>query len=124
MPRELVLLSPTQMIISTLAEAVAAAHPGLAVTLSTNGLLASVFENEERLVTFVHPRRLHVPSEVGRLLPALPDDAPEPQWWIDALVPWGEAERRGVLVAAALATSLGATMYDPLGGRGATQLGD
>jgi hypothetical protein len=60
---------------------------------------------------------------VGRLLPALPEGAPEPLWWIEAFVPWGDAERRGVAVAAAVATAVGATLYDPLGGRGTTSLG-
>ena len=54
----------------------------------------------------------------------LPEGAAEPGWWIDAFVPWGEPERRGVLVAAAVATALGAALYDPLGGRGTTPLGD
>ncbi len=124
MPRELVLLSPTRMTIAKLADAVMHAHPGLTVGLSHDRMLAAVLDGEERLVTFVHPRRLGVASEVQRLLPALPDGAPEPSWWIDAFVPWGEAERRGVVVAAALATVLGATLYDPLGGRGTTSLGD
>ncbi|MEO8527732.1 MAG: hypothetical protein ABI435_01505 [Pseudolysinimonas sp.] len=124
MPRELVVLSPVPTSMAALVQALTAAHPGLAVELSDDRMLASVLDDGVRLVTLVHPRELHVPTEVGRLLPPLPEGSPETLWWTEALVPWGDAEERGVAVSGALAAALGGVLYDPLGGRGTTTLGD
>ncbi|MEO5535588.1 MAG: hypothetical protein ABIR17_10700 [Pseudolysinimonas sp.] len=124
MPRELVVLSPMPVSMSVLARALSAAHPGLALEVSPDRFLATALDDGVRLVTLVHPREVGVPTEVGRLLPPLPEGSPHTLWWTDALVPWGDAEERGVAVSSALAAELGGVLYDPLGGRGATALGD
>jgi hypothetical protein len=109
---------------SDLVRALDTAHPGLALEVSADQFLATVLDEGVRLVTFVHPRQLRVPTEVNRLLPPLPAGSPETLWWTDALVPWGDAENRGVSVAGALAAVLGGILYDPLGGRSSAPLGD
>ena len=108
MPRDITILSPEEPDALDLAVAARAVDESLGVREIDAGDALQVFDaSGEQLLTVYGARRLDVPGEVERLLPAPPSPA-LPVFWIDAVAPLDDRGDMGVSVALRLALGLDA----------------